>query len=80
MRRLAVALLLLLPLTAGAQVEEEGPGFFGRLFGSGNDDDPGFIEGLIEDNLSTDGREVRIEGFDGRPEQPRHYCRVDDRR
>ncbi len=29
------------------------------------DDDRGFLEGLIEDNLSSAGREVRITGFEG---------------
>ncbi len=29
------------------------------------DDDRGFLQGLIEDNLSSAGREVRIEGFQG---------------
>ncbi len=29
------------------------------------DDDRGFLQGLIEDNLSSAGREVRIEGFAG---------------
>jgi len=29
------------------------------------ENDRGFLQGLIEDNLSTQGRDVKIEGFEG---------------
>ncbi len=45
LRRLLTSLVLLLPLAAAAQVESEQPGFFGRLFGSGNDNDRAFWKG-----------------------------------
>ncbi|MFM2356408.1 MAG: hypothetical protein RLZZ528_2144, partial [Pseudomonadota bacterium] len=51
MRRLALALLLLLPLPAAAQDQTA--------------QDRGFLQGLLEDNLSGAGRTMRIEGFAG---------------
>ncbi|WP_145105319.1 translocation/assembly module TamB domain-containing protein [Cereibacter sediminicola] len=50
MRILLFLLWLLLPVAAFAQSAEE---------------DRGFLQALIEDNLSSAGREVRIEGFRG---------------
>lgn len=50
MRIILFLLWLLLPVAAFAQSAEE---------------DRGFLQGLIEDNLSSAGREVRIEGFRG---------------
>ncbi|PYE84134.1 translocation/assembly module TamB domain-containing protein [Pseudoroseicyclus aestuarii] len=50
MRHLLALLFCLLPLAAVAQSEEE---------------DRGFLQGLIEDNLSTAGRQVQISGFQG---------------
>lgn len=66
----AVAILassLLLPAPGFAQ---DSPGLFERIFGgSGSEEaeeDPGgFLERLIEDNLSGDGRDVEITGFEG---------------
>ncbi len=49
-RPLALAAALVLPLPALAQDEER---------------DRGFIAGLIEDNLSSPGLQVRIDGFEG---------------
>ena len=50
MRWLALCLCLILPATLHAQTSEE---------------DRGFIQGLLEDALSGEGRSVRIEGFAG---------------
>lgn len=61
---LAAALFLALPAAA-----QETPGFFSQLFGTDNaatDADQGsLIERLIEDQLSGEGRAVRIAGFSG---------------
>jgi translocation and assembly module TamB len=51
MKRLFLILCLLLPLSLSAQTSEP--------------DDRGFLEGLLEDNLSGAGRDVQIEGFRG---------------
>ncbi|MGP3696605.1 translocation/assembly module TamB domain-containing protein [Rhodobacter sp. NSM] len=50
MRIILFLLWLLLPVAAAAQTADE---------------DRGFLQGLIEDNLSSAGRAVRIEGFQG---------------
>ncbi len=72
-RGLLLALGLSVALPAVAQVTDapadDEPGFFERLFSS--DDSPddeaqgGFLERLIEDNLSGAGRQVSITGFEG---------------
>ncbi|MGH1355762.1 MAG: translocation/assembly module TamB domain-containing protein [Thalassovita sp.] len=51
MRRIFLASCLLLPLSLSAQTSEN--------------EDRGFLEGLLEDNLSGAGRDVQIEGFRG---------------
>lgn len=51
MKRLVLILCLMLPVPLGAQTTE--------------DTDRGFLEGLLEDNLSGAGRDVQIEGFRG---------------
>ncbi|MEM9970257.1 MAG: translocation and assembly module protein TamB, partial [Pseudomonadota bacterium] len=67
MRIAIVTTAVLVGLAAPLAAQDE-PGLFGRLFGSSDDADAdggGFIEGLIEDNLSSDVRSVEIQGFDG---------------
>ncbi len=67
MRRLIFTSAIVLSVSPALAQDEE-PGFFSRLFGATDDtaeDAGGFIEGLIEDNLSSDVRSVRITGFDG---------------
>lgn len=51
MKRFLLLLCLMLPVPLGAQTTE--------------DSDRGFLEGLLEDNLSGAGRDVQIEGFRG---------------
>ncbi|NNE79838.1 MAG: hypothetical protein HKN18_06145 [Silicimonas sp.] len=55
--------------TAVAQVQDDNPGFFDRLFrtdnADNNEDQGGFLEQLIEDQLSDAGRTVVIDGFEG---------------
>ena len=66
MRKLLATTLVLAATTAVAQDDE--PGFFGRLFGSGEANEEssgGFLENLIEENLSGEDRDVQIEGFRG---------------
>lgn len=68
MRKWLILLVILSSTTAFAQDSE--PGFFGRLFGGGEaadaEEDPGgFLENLIEENLSGEGRQVEIIGFEG---------------
>ena len=68
MRYLLAYLLAAIIAAAPALAQEAEPGFFGRLFGGDDEtaEDPGgFIENLIEENLSSDVRSVRITGFEG---------------
>ena len=68
MRYLPLAALAATLAFAPALAQDSEQGFFGRLFGASGDSDEnpgGFIEGLLEDNLSSDVRSVRIDGFDG---------------
>lgn len=70
MRYSLAAALVLAAAPAFAQ-EEERSGFFGRLFGGADSDTSteeeqgGFLERMIEDNLSGEGRDVVIRGFKG---------------
>ena len=62
---LAAATLAVTPLAA-----QEAPGLFDRIFGGSDTEDAtedpgGFLERLIEDNLSGEGRDVEITGFSG---------------
>ena len=69
--RYFLAFALMLAATPTLAQDAESPGFFGRLFGGGEnaeaaEEDPGgYLERLIEDNLSGEGRDVRIRGFEG---------------
>lgn len=61
---------LALTLLAAPVYAQESPGFFDRIFGgsesdSATEDPGGFLERLVEDNLSGEGRDVEITGFDG---------------
>lgn len=64
MRKLLAICATLIAIPATAQEE---PGLFDRLFGSSeeSEDQGSFLEGLIEDNLSGDDRQVSITGFQG---------------
>lgn len=50
MKRIFIFLLMVLPFAAMAQTAEE---------------DRGWLEGIIEDNLSSSGRQVNVVGFEG---------------
>ncbi len=67
MRKVLSISLILLGTSAVAQDEE--PGFFGRLFGGGEaepqENQGSFLENLIEENLSGEGRTVSVNGFQG---------------
>ncbi len=57
-------------LTATSLVAQDSPGLFDRIFGGSQSEDAtkdpgGFLERLIEDNLSGEGRDVEITGFSG---------------
>ncbi len=63
------SLILAALLVATPILAQDEPGFFGRLFGSdsaeSDEDQGGILERLIEDNLSGEGRNVSITGFQG---------------
>ncbi len=69
LKRLSIITAICLGTGAFAQVSDDAPGFFDRLFGSDtaeNDEEQGgFLERLIEDNLSGENRTVEITGFAG---------------
>ncbi|MBT8413349.1 MAG: translocation/assembly module TamB domain-containing protein [Boseongicola sp.] len=59
-----------LTLLASPIFAQESPGLFDRFFGDSESDDAtedpgGFLERLIEDNLSGEGRDVEITSFEG---------------
>lgn len=64
-----VVTFLLFGLLATPALAQDQPGFFGRLFGTddaaSDEDQGGLLETLIEDNLSSEGRDVSITGFEG---------------
>lgn len=64
-----IAAALCLATPSLAQISDQKPGFFDRLFQSDeaqtDEDQGGFLERLIEDNLSGAGRVVQITGFAG---------------
>ena len=68
--RKALAPIFALTLLATPVFAQESPGLFDRLFGGSESDDAaedpgGFLERLIEDNLSGEGRDVEITSFEG---------------
>ena len=69
MKRTAAFLIATL-LCFTPAIAQESPGLFERIFGGSEsqdaEEDPGgFLERLIEDNLSGEGRDVEITGFEG---------------
>lgn len=69
MRKTIASAMALILLAASVSAQER-PGLFDRLFGGSQAEDAtedpgGFLERLIEDNLSGDGRDVEISGFSG---------------
>lgn len=64
-----VLVLSLVLLIASPALAQDEPGFFGRLFGTdeatSDEEQGGLLESFIEDNLSGEGRQVSIGGFQG---------------
>ncbi len=63
-------LFMVLALIAAPVSAQEKVGWLDRIFGAteeekAEEDPGGYLEGLIEDNLSGEGRDVEITGFDG---------------
>ena len=69
MRALLAIFCIAIASAAMAQVQDERPGFFDRLFQSDtvdSDEEQGsFLEQLIEEQLSDSGRQVVVSGFEG---------------
>lgn len=70
MRRLVVMSAIAILLGVGAAAQDASPGILDWLFGTAEEadrqeDQGGFLEQLIEDNLSGEGRHVEISGFQG---------------
>ncbi|SFQ99771.1 translocation/assembly module TamB domain-containing protein [Poseidonocella sedimentorum] len=61
----AAALACAAPLAIGQQGDGAEAPLSADDVGVGGDADRGFLQGLLEDNLSSAGREVRIIGFEG---------------
>ncbi len=61
----AITLAVAAPVATGQEEEVAGTVLSADDVGVGGDDDRGFLQALLEDNLSGAGRDVRITGFEG---------------